>query len=124
MFFTLWRNANESKGSLVRATLDGGNLSTLVDKEIHFPYGVAVDIPNKQIYWIETILDVVERVDYDGRNRRVILKGAPVRTLFVSDEFALAALDAVFLEQLKLLPGDLHRITSPVGIFLLVIVFI
>ena len=55
--------------------MNGKDRRVLVDNKIVYPYGVTVDYVQKQIYWVETYLDFVERVDYDGRNRQTIRKG-------------------------------------------------
>ncbi|KAJ4429179.1 hypothetical protein ANN_26182 [Periplaneta americana] len=75
MFFTKW---GASSPMLERTLLDGSNRTTLVQQKIVYPYGVTVDYPTQQVYWVDTYLDFVERIDYDGSNRRTIKKGFPV----------------------------------------------
>ena len=75
MFFTKW---GASSPMLERALLDGSNRTTLLQQKIVYPYGVTVDYPMEHVYWVDTYLDFVERVDYDGSNRRTIKKGFPV----------------------------------------------
>lgn len=72
MFFTKW---GASSPMLERTTLDGLNRTTLVQQNIVYPYGVTVDYPTQHVYWVDTYLDFVERIDYDGSNRRTIRKG-------------------------------------------------
>lgn len=76
MFFTKWGTAHPS---LERALLNGKERVVLVDHKIVYPYGVAVDFPLEHVYWVDTYLDFVERVNYDGSNRQTIKKGFPVR---------------------------------------------
>jgi integrin beta 2 len=64
---------------LERTALDGSNRTTLVQQKIVYPYGVTVDYPTQHVYWVDTYLDFVERIDYDGSNRRTVKKGFPVR---------------------------------------------
>ena len=78
MFFTKW---GVTSPMLERALLDGTERLKLVDHKIVYPYGVAVDFPNQHVYWVDTYLDFVERVDYDGSNRRTVRKGVPVCTV-------------------------------------------
>jgi hypothetical protein len=75
MFFTKW---GASSPMLERTTLDGLNRTTLVQQKIVYPYGVTADYPTQHVYWVDTYLDFVERIDYDGSNRRTIRKGFPV----------------------------------------------
>jgi integrin beta 2 len=76
MFFTKW---GASSPMLERTALDGSNRTTLVQQKIVYPYGVTVDYPTQHVYWVDTYLDFVERIDYDGSNRRTVKKGYPVR---------------------------------------------
>lgn len=80
MFFTKWGTA----ASLERASLDGKSRTILVDYKIVYPYGLTVDFPLEHVYWVDTYLDFVERVSYDGSDRHTIRKGFPVsRNTFV-----------------------------------------
>lgn len=72
MFFTVW---GTSKTGLDRALLDGSERTPLVNKKIVYPCGVTVDLPTKHVYWVDKFLDSVERVDYNGQNRRTIYRG-------------------------------------------------
>lgn len=76
MFYTKW---GTSKPRLERANLDGTDQKTLVDQKIVYPYGLTVDFPLQHVYWVDTYLDYIDRVDYDGNNRKTIKKGYPVR---------------------------------------------
>lgn len=79
MFFTVW-GANSAK--LERAELDGEARQILVDTKIVYPYGLTVDFPLKRVYWVDTYLDYIEAVDYDGSNRKTLLRGSPVQNLY------------------------------------------
>lgn len=79
MFFTKW---GHSPPMLERALLDGTNRTTLVHQKIVYPYDIAVDFPLQHIYWVDSYLDFVERINYDGTNRRTVKRGAPVQNLY------------------------------------------
>ncbi|XP_074039673.1 LDL receptor protein 1 [Leptinotarsa decemlineata] len=79
LFFTKWGN---SAPMLERVGMDGLSRMPIVDHTIVYPYGVAVDFPKKRVYWIDTYLDYVETVDYDGKNRKTVLRGPKVRNLY------------------------------------------
>ena len=34
------------------------------------------------MYWVDTYLDYIERCDYDGNNRKTVVRGAPVENLY------------------------------------------
>ncbi|KAJ8937574.1 hypothetical protein NQ318_023105 [Aromia moschata] len=74
LFFTKW---GHSHPMLERCKMDGSERKAIVDIIIVYPYGVTVDYPKRHVYWVDTYLDYVERVDYDGDNRRT-------RKLYVS----------------------------------------
>lgn len=79
MFFTKW---GHTAPMLERCKMDGSERTPLVIHKIVYPYGVAVDIPTSHVYWVDTYLDYVERIDYDGKNRQTIMKGTPVQNLY------------------------------------------
>lgn len=67
---------------LERCKMDGTEREPIVTNKIVYPYGVVVDYPVKHVYWVDTYLDYVERVDYDGQNRKNIMKGVRVQNLY------------------------------------------
>lgn len=75
MFFTKW---GHSAPALERSLLNGASREAIVSRKIVYPYGVAVDIPTATVYWVDTYLDYVEKVDYSGKNRKTIKRGHPV----------------------------------------------
>ncbi|BET02800.1 low-density lipoprotein receptor [Nesidiocoris tenuis] len=79
MFFTKWGTV---RPMLERAQLDGTERKTLVSEKIVYPYGITVDYAVQHVYWVDTYLDFIERIDYDGRNRKTVRKGYPVQNLF------------------------------------------
>lgn len=72
MFFTKF---GSGPSALERALLNGKERRVLVDNKIVYPYGVTIDYVREQVYWVETYLDFVERVNYDGSDRQTIRKG-------------------------------------------------
>ncbi|CAB3364278.1 Hypothetical predicted protein [Cloeon dipterum] len=73
MFFTKW---GISAPGLERSNLDGSERELIVDHKITYPNGVTVDFPNKHVYWVDSFQSHVERVDYDGGNRKTLKKGS------------------------------------------------
>lgn len=78
MFFTKW---GHTVPMLERCRMDGSERKPIVEEKIVYPYGVAIDYPKKHVFWVDTYLDYVEKVDYDGKHRKTILRGAQVRNL-------------------------------------------
>ncbi|CAN8029490.1 unnamed protein product, partial [Ixodes persulcatus] len=79
MFVTEWGSAAPL---LERARLDGTKRTKLVEQKIVYPFGVAVDLPREEVYWVDTYLDVVERIRYDGSRRTTVYRGTPMRNLY------------------------------------------
>nr|XP_045618524.1 low-density lipoprotein receptor-related protein 1B-like isoform X1 [Procambarus clarkii] len=71
MFFTNWGTTDPK---LERALMDGTQRQGIVHTKIVYPFGVTLDYPNKHVYWVDGYLSHVERVDYSGGNRRIIIK--------------------------------------------------
>lgn len=79
MFVTEWGSAAPV---LERARLDGTERTKLVEQKIVYPFGIAVDLPREEVYWVDTYLDMVERISYDGSRRTTVFRGAPMRNLY------------------------------------------
>lgn len=79
LFFTKWGNYPPM---LERCKMDGSERKAIVEHKIVYPYGVTVDYPKQEVYWVDTYLDYVERVNYDGGNRKTIIKGRQVQNLY------------------------------------------
>ncbi|XP_037511191.1 low-density lipoprotein receptor-related protein 1 [Rhipicephalus sanguineus] len=79
MFVTEWGSAAPV---LERAHLDGTERTKLVEQKIVYPFGIAVDLPREEVYWVDTYLDMVERISYDGSRRTTVFRGAPMRNLY------------------------------------------
>lgn len=56
-------------GSLHRANLDGTNHTIIDQYKIFYPTSLRLDIANKQVYWLETYMDIIESIQYTGKNR-------------------------------------------------------
>ena len=67
---------------VLRAAMDGTDQKDLVSANIVYPYGVTVDHPRRQVYWVDTYLDQIERCDYSGEARRTIVRGRPAQNLY------------------------------------------
>ncbi|XP_072105063.1 low-density lipoprotein receptor-related protein 1-like [Mobula birostris] len=75
-----WTNWNEQYPSIMRATLSGASVSVIIGTDIRTPNGLAIDHPSEKLYFSDATLDKIERCEYDGSNRKVILKSEPVHS--------------------------------------------
>ncbi|KAK6630230.1 hypothetical protein RUM43_015023 [Polyplax serrata] len=72
MFWTDWGEVPK----IERADMDGSieSRKVIVSDDIFWPNGLSVDYNNELIYWVDGKLQFLAVVDYDGRNKRKILK--------------------------------------------------
>lgn len=73
MFWTDWGQAPR----IDRAYMDGSERRSIVDSELGFPTGLAIDFEMKKLYWADAQHDRIEMCDFDGKRRmRVISQAA------------------------------------------------
>lgn len=75
MFFTEW---GHTVPTLERAYLDGSERMKLVVEKIVYPSGVAVDMPTQSVYWVDTYIETIEKINYDGTNRKTVYRNSQV----------------------------------------------
>ncbi|KAK7483333.1 hypothetical protein BaRGS_00025393, partial [Batillaria attramentaria] len=73
----------DNTGKIERANYDGTDRRTLVSLE-PVPNGLALDLQNKRLYWVDALSERIESIGLDGRNRQLI------RTIADSHLFGLA----------------------------------
>uniref|UniRef100_A0AAQ5XK95 EGF-like domain-containing protein n=1 Tax=Amphiprion ocellaris TaxID=80972 RepID=A0AAQ5XK95_AMPOC len=73
-----WTNWNEQSPSIMRATLAGANVLVIIGTDIRTPNGLAIDHRAEKLYFSDATLDKIERCEYDGTRRYVVLKNEPV----------------------------------------------
>ncbi|XP_039602497.1 low-density lipoprotein receptor-related protein 1-like isoform X2 [Polypterus senegalus] len=73
-----WTNWNEQSPSIMRATLAGANVVVIIGNNIRTPNGLAIDHRSEKLYFSDATLDKIERCEYDGSRRYVILSDDPV----------------------------------------------
>uniref|UniRef100_A0A8C1T6V9 Low density lipoprotein receptor-related protein 1Ab n=1 Tax=Cyprinus carpio TaxID=7962 RepID=A0A8C1T6V9_CYPCA len=73
-----WTNWNEQAPSIMRASLSGANVLVIIGSNIRTPNGLAIDHRAEKIYFSDATFDKIERCEYDGSRRFVVLKNEPV----------------------------------------------
>uniref|UniRef100_A0A3Q2NMI4 LDL receptor related protein 1 n=1 Tax=Fundulus heteroclitus TaxID=8078 RepID=A0A3Q2NMI4_FUNHE len=73
-----WTNWNEQAPSIMRASLNGANMIVIIGRDIKTPNGLAIDHRAEKLYFSDATLDKIERCEYDGSSRYVLLKNEPV----------------------------------------------
>ncbi|XP_077948257.1 low-density lipoprotein receptor-related protein 1 isoform X1 [Gasterosteus aculeatus] len=79
-----WTNWNEQSPSIMRATLAGSNVLVIIGSDIRTPNGLAIDHRAEKLYFSDATLDKIERCEYDGTRRYVVLKNEPVHPFGLS----------------------------------------
>uniref|UniRef100_A0A8C2WTY4 LDL receptor related protein 1 n=1 Tax=Cyclopterus lumpus TaxID=8103 RepID=A0A8C2WTY4_CYCLU len=79
-----WTNWNEQSPSIMRATLAGSNVLVIIGNDIRTPNGLAIDHRAEKLYFSDATLDKIERCEYDGTHRYVVLKNEPVHPFGLS----------------------------------------
>ena len=92
LFLTEWGPAG---ARLVRAAMDGSGRTDLVTEDIVYPQAVTLDFPSRcrssflhnitvyprQVYWVDTYLDHIDRCDYHGHGRTTVARGRLAQNL-------------------------------------------
>ncbi|EDW48843.1 putative vitellogenin receptor isoform X1 [Drosophila sechellia] len=71
MFWTDWGE----KPMIGRASMDGSRSRPIVSDNIEWPNGIALDMHQERIYWVDAKLGSVQTVRPDGTGRRTVLDG-------------------------------------------------
>uniref|UniRef100_H3ARQ9 Sortilin-related receptor n=1 Tax=Latimeria chalumnae TaxID=7897 RepID=H3ARQ9_LATCH len=72
MFWTDW---GESAAGIYRSEMDGSSITHIVSQGIKWPNGITVD--DEWIYWTEAYMDRIERADFNGDRRTVVVSSLP-----------------------------------------------
>nr|XP_033800021.1 low-density lipoprotein receptor-related protein 1B [Geotrypetes seraphini] len=72
-----WSNWNEHYPSIMRSTLSGKNAQVIVGTDILTPNGLTIDHKAEKLYFSDGSLGKIERCEYDGTHRYVIVKSGP-----------------------------------------------
>ncbi|XP_040471960.1 sortilin-related receptor isoform X4 [Falco naumanni] len=72
MFWTDW---GDSRAGIYRSDMDGSSAGCIVSEGVRWPNGISVD--EHWIYWTEAYMDRIERVNFNGLQRSVILDSLP-----------------------------------------------
>ena len=79
LFFTDWGGSPKIES----AYMDGSNREVIVSTDLVYPQSITADYIQQRVYWVDTNLDVVESVKYDGSQRVKIFNGNQVGFVIV-----------------------------------------
>lgn len=72
MFWTDW---GDRAAGVYRSWMDGSNVSRIVSDGVRWPNGITAD--ERWLYWTEAYGDRIERSDFTGGQRTVLMEGLP-----------------------------------------------
>lgn len=72
MFWTDW---GDRAAGVYRSYMDGSNVSCIVSEGVRWPNGITAD--DHWLYWTEAYSDRIERADFTGGQRSVLMEGLP-----------------------------------------------
>jgi len=77
LFVTEWGGAEwGSKPKIVVMNMDGSSVKTLIDTDIKWANGIAVDETIDRIFWADAQRDTIESATIEGTDRRVVVNDA------------------------------------------------
>lgn len=73
--YLFWSDWGESP-KIERASMDGDpdTRKIIVSEHIVWPNGLSIDYITKTVYWIDGKLGLIKRMDYDGKNDKIVLE--------------------------------------------------
>ena len=76
--FILWSESTHHKnlgGYIYKANYDGSNKISLINEGIFMPLTITIDYTIKRIYWIDFFIKELSSIDYNGKDKKLILNG-------------------------------------------------
>ena len=72
-----WTNWNDNHASIMRSRLSGADVEKIITTDIETPNGLTIDHKVQKLYWSDARLDKIERCNYNGEGRKIVVNGYP-----------------------------------------------
>lgn len=84
--YLFWSDYGQTP-KIERSFLDCTNRTVLVSEGVVTPRGLALDHSNGYVYWVDDTLDVISRINIEGKELRVIRYGSRYPTPYAITVF-------------------------------------
>ncbi|XP_076440226.1 low-density lipoprotein receptor-related protein 2-like [Babylonia areolata] len=71
-----WADIGQT-AKIERSLMDGSNRTVLVSSGISRPRAIAIDFATHDVYWIDSVVDAIQSISFDGRSRRFVQTNIP-----------------------------------------------
>ncbi|XP_047139272.1 low-density lipoprotein receptor-related protein 1 isoform X1 [Hydra vulgaris] len=85
LFITDWGGV----AKVLRSQMDGTNLQVLATENGGWPNGITIDYSMEIVYWIDARFDYIDSMNYNGTQRRTVIKGKQ----YVAHPFAITVFE-------------------------------
>lgn len=58
--------------------MSGETFSVLANYKVIHPHAITLDLPNERVYWVDSYMNYIEGVDYNGKERVTIKRPVTV----------------------------------------------
>ncbi|KAJ2938967.1 hypothetical protein O0L34_g17783 [Tuta absoluta] len=72
MYWSVWASAVAAKGRIEAARMDASARHTLLDTDLHWPNGLAINYEENVLYWCDTYLNKIERMSLPSGKRELV----------------------------------------------------
>lgn len=76
LFFSDWSDSTHSAARIERTLLDGSDRKVIINSDLGFPVGLAIDFESKRLFWADALHDRVDTCDFDGKRRSRVINHA------------------------------------------------
>lgn len=70
---SIWAIWNSPTTVIKQSDCSGENVKTIIDQELHDITDLTVDPIKHMIYWVDMVSSAIERANYDGSKRNMLI---------------------------------------------------
>lgn len=70
---SIWAIWNSPTTIIRQSDCSGKNVKTIIDHELHDVTDISIDPIKRLVYWVDMVNSVIERANYDGSKRHMLI---------------------------------------------------